>query len=127
MKLKKFRITRIILNPKFLKIEFIDNGCGISKNDMNNIFIPFFNTKEKGSGLGLAVSQKIIHEHGGFIDISSVKKLGYFLDFIKYNQRFFSTFKNSDSIVFEPYPFLRIIKRIIFIGLIFNRRDNIFT
>ena len=76
MKLKKFRITRIILNPKFLKIEFIDNGCGISKNDMNNIFVPFFTTKEKGSGLGLAVSQKIIHEHGGFIDISSVKSRG---------------------------------------------------
>ena len=63
-------------NPKFLKIEFIDNGCGISKNDMNNIFVPFFTTKEKGSGLGLAVSQKIMHEHGGFIDISSVKNRG---------------------------------------------------
>ncbi|MHB1545921.1 MAG: two-component system sensor histidine kinase NtrB [bacterium] len=63
-------------NPKFIKIEFIDNGCGISKNDMKNIFVPFFTTKEKGSGLGLAVSQKIIHEHGGFIDISSVKNRG---------------------------------------------------
>ena len=63
-------------NPKFIKIDFIDNGCGISKNDMNNIFVPFFTTKEKGSGLGLAVSQKIMHEHGGFIDISSVKNRG---------------------------------------------------
>jgi two-component system nitrogen regulation sensor histidine kinase GlnL len=63
-------------NPKFIKIEFIDNGCGISKSDINNIFVPFFTTKEKGSGLGLAVSQKIIHEHGGFIDISSVKNRG---------------------------------------------------
>ena len=63
-------------NPKFIKIDFIDNGCGISKNNMNNIFVPFFTTKEKGSGLGLAVSQKIMHEHGGFIDISSVKNRG---------------------------------------------------
>ncbi len=63
-------------NPKFIKIDFIDNGCGISKNDMKNIFVPFFTTKEKGSGLGLAVSQKIIHEHGGFIDVSSVKNRG---------------------------------------------------
>ena len=63
-------------NPKFIKIEFIDDGCGISKNDMNNIFVPFFTTKEKGTGLGLAVSQKIMHEHGGFIDISSAKNRG---------------------------------------------------
>jgi two-component system nitrogen regulation sensor histidine kinase GlnL len=63
-------------NPKFIKIEFIDNGCGISKSDMNNIFVPFFTTKEKGTGLGLAVSQKIMHEHGGFIDISSAKNRG---------------------------------------------------
>jgi signal transduction histidine kinase len=63
-------------NPKFIKIEFIDNGCGISKSDMNNMFVPFFTTKEKGTGLGLAVSQKIMHEHGGFIDISSAKNRG---------------------------------------------------
>ena len=63
-------------NPKFIKIEFIDDGCGISKSDMNNIFVPFFTTKEKGTGLGLAVSQKIMHEHGGFIDISSAKNRG---------------------------------------------------
>lgn len=63
-------------NPKFIKIEFADNGCGINKNDISNLFAPFFTTKEKGSGLGLAVSQKIIHEHGGFINISSVKNRG---------------------------------------------------
>ncbi len=78
-------------NPKFLKIEFIDNGCGISKNDMNNIFVPFFTTKEKGGGLGLAVSQKIIYEHGGFIDISSVKNRGtdvsVYIPIEQYSQR----------------------------------------
>jgi two-component system nitrogen regulation sensor histidine kinase GlnL len=63
-------------NPKFLKIEFADNGCGISKSDIDNIFVPFYTTKENGSGLGLAVSRKIIHEHGGFIDISSAKNRG---------------------------------------------------
>ncbi len=63
-------------SPKFLKIEFIDNGCGIGKNDMKNLFVPFFTTKETGSGLGLAVSQKIIYEHNGFINIDSVKNRG---------------------------------------------------
>ena len=63
-------------SPKFLKIEFIDNGCGIGKKDMKNLFVPFFTTKEKGSGLGLAISQKIIYEHNGFINIDSVKNHG---------------------------------------------------
>ncbi len=63
-------------SPKFLKIEFTDNGCGISKKDIKNLFVPFFTTKEKGSGLGLAISQKIIYEHNGFINIDSVKNHG---------------------------------------------------
>lgn len=63
-------------SPKFLKIEFIDNGCGISKKDIRNLFVPFFTTKEKGSGLGLAISQKIIYEHSGFITIDSIKNRG---------------------------------------------------
>jgi len=63
-------------SPKFLKIEFIDNGCGISKKDIKNLFVPFFTTKEKGSGLGLAISQKIIYEHNGFITVDSIKNRG---------------------------------------------------
>lgn len=63
-------------SPKFIKIEFTDNGCGISKKDMENISAPFFTTKEKGSGLGLAISQKIIYEHNGFITIDSIKNHG---------------------------------------------------
>lgn len=63
-------------NPKLIKIDFSDNGCGIGKADMKNIFMPFFTTKENGSGLGLAVSRKIIMEHGGFIDMESAKNKG---------------------------------------------------
>lgn len=63
-------------SPKFLKIEFIDNGCGIGKKDMENLFVPFFTTKEGGSGLGLAISQKIIYEHNGFITLDSIKNHG---------------------------------------------------
>ncbi|MBI5875724.1 MAG: PAS domain-containing sensor histidine kinase, partial [Deltaproteobacteria bacterium] len=57
-------------------IEIKDNGCGISKHDMEKLFTPFFTTKAKGSGLGLALSFRIIKEHGGFFRIESDKGKG---------------------------------------------------
>ena len=48
-----------------------DTGSGINKNDLKDIFKPFFTTKERGVGLGLAICQKIIKEHGGSISVQS--------------------------------------------------------
>jgi len=48
-----------------------DTGQGISKKELQDIFKPFFTTKERGVGLGLAISQKIIREHGGSIRVKS--------------------------------------------------------
>jgi len=48
-----------------------DTGCGISEPDLKRIFSPFFTTKEKGSGLGLAVAAKIVEGHLGTIDAHS--------------------------------------------------------
>jgi signal transduction histidine kinase len=44
---------------------------GISKSDIDNIFYPFFTTKETGTGLGLSIAQKIAEEHGGKIAVES--------------------------------------------------------
>jgi PAS domain S-box-containing protein len=52
-------------------IEFIDTGCGIKDEDIKNIFNPFFTTKPQGTGLGLAVTHKIIQEHNGKIKVES--------------------------------------------------------
>lgn len=54
-------------------IMFTDSGGGISENIMKNIFDPFFTTKPstQGTGLGLALCQKIILEHGGDIYVES--------------------------------------------------------
>jgi PAS domain S-box-containing protein len=53
-------------------IELLDNGCGIKPEDLKNIFNPFFTTKPQGTGLGLAVTHKIIQEHGGKVRVESV-------------------------------------------------------
>jgi signal transduction histidine kinase len=52
-------------------IELVDTGCGIQEEDMKNIFNPFFTTKTQGTGLGLAVTHKIIQEHDGKIKVES--------------------------------------------------------
>ena len=46
-------------------IQVRDNGPGISPADLRRIFIPFFTTKAKGHGIGLALTHRIITQHGG--------------------------------------------------------------
>ena len=48
-----------------------DNGPGIPQEKIVKLFDPFFTTKEKGAGLGLAIVQKIISDHGARIEIRS--------------------------------------------------------
>jgi signal transduction histidine kinase len=48
-----------------------DNGCGIPADKVDRIFNPFFTTKEKGTGLGMAISRKIVEAHEGAIDVVS--------------------------------------------------------
>lgn len=58
-------------------IEVKDNGCGIDKDHRQRLFGKFFTTKGlEGTGLGLLMTQKIIHEHGGNISVLSKKGEG---------------------------------------------------
>ena len=57
-------------------VEIEDSGSGISLENMNRIFNPFFTTKEKGSGLGLSIVKKIVEGHGGSIRIESAEGKG---------------------------------------------------
>lgn len=57
--------------PNEIEIDIRDTGCGIPEDIRQKIFLPFYTTKEKGVGLGLAIVQKIIVSHGGSIEVES--------------------------------------------------------
>ena len=50
-----------------------DVGPGMSSNVLQQIFIPFFTTKDRGTGLGLALCQRIVQHHGGLIEVRSLQ------------------------------------------------------
>jgi signal transduction histidine kinase len=52
-------------------IRITDEGEGFPKSIKDQIFDPFFTTKEEGTGLGLNIAFNIIHEHGGWLDVTS--------------------------------------------------------
>ena len=65
-----------ITKGKYVVIEIKDEGNGISKENMEKIFKPYFTTKDNGTGLGLAASYSIIKKHGGFMYVESEELVG---------------------------------------------------
>ncbi len=70
------QVVRIVANTSReanghweLKVE--DQGCGISPELMEKIFLPFFTTKRDGNGIGLGLVRAIIHQHGGELSVTS--------------------------------------------------------
>jgi signal transduction histidine kinase len=59
-----------------LEILFTDNGKGIKKEHLSQIFNPFFTTRSRGTGLGLSICKKIIEAHKGSIEVESEEKEG---------------------------------------------------
>lgn len=54
-----------------VKIEVIDNGSGVIQEALQHIFVPFYSTKKKGSGIGLSLSRQIMQMHNGSITVES--------------------------------------------------------
>ena len=64
------------LDEGHVNLTFSDHGIGISPDDIGKIFQPYFTTKDVGIGLGLAITERIIKEHGGGIQIESTVGTG---------------------------------------------------
>lgn len=59
-----------------LVIRIRDNGAGMDKETLKNIFIPFYTKKSSGTGLGMAIAKKVVEGHNGEIDIKSWEGMG---------------------------------------------------
>jgi signal transduction histidine kinase len=59
-----------------VRIAVTDNGPGVPAADRDKLFMPYYSTKGRGSGLGLAIVRRIVVEHGGGIEVSSVVPSG---------------------------------------------------
>jgi two-component system nitrogen regulation sensor histidine kinase GlnL len=65
-----------LTHPPRVMIEVRDNGPGITPDDLERIFSPFFTTKPQGTGLGLAIVRKVVDAHDGHIDAVSAPGRG---------------------------------------------------
>jgi len=67
---------RAFLDKNSLILIVNDNGCGMTKDDLNSIATPFYTTKQNGTGLGICLSREIIEAHEGKIIYDSVRDKG---------------------------------------------------
>src|SRR5205823_14468549 len=56
---------------RYVRVSIADKGIGIPKEHLSRIFDPYFSTKQRGSGLGLATTYSIVKNHGGFLVVES--------------------------------------------------------
>lgn len=69
-----------LMKDGMVRVRFVDDGCGIPPERIAKLGEPFYTTKEKGTGLGLMVSYKIINEHQGQIFVTSELQVGTTVD-----------------------------------------------
>lgn len=69
--LSDYRLSQNERRSRMVAIEISDDGPGISAEDLENIWTPFFSTKSGGTGLGLTICHKIVSEHRGMIKAES--------------------------------------------------------
>lgn len=73
---QKIRVVLDVKESQYVSVKVEDNGCGISEERMKHLGEPFYSSKEKGTGLGLTVSYRILESHKGRIQFESKKNEG---------------------------------------------------
>jgi len=64
-------ILSIAIEGNDAVVDVIDTGMGIPADSIDKIFHAYYSTKKGGTGLGLAMAQRIVHEHGGRLTVNS--------------------------------------------------------
>jgi PAS domain S-box-containing protein len=67
---------RTSYGARWVAVSVIDAGIGMKKEQLSRVFEPFYTTKASGTGLGLAIAHRIVQDHGGSIQISSMPGIG---------------------------------------------------
>lgn len=76
IKIKSQFVTDFILKrpgkkQQIICVQIKDDGCGMSEEQIKNIFTPYYSTKNKGTGLGLAIVNQLVELHGGSVTVKS--------------------------------------------------------
>jgi signal transduction histidine kinase len=74
--LKRLYIATQAAGPDTIELTVTDTGCGISPEDKDRLFLPYFSTKGRGTGLGLAIVSRILTEHGATIHVEDNQPQG---------------------------------------------------
>jgi signal transduction histidine kinase len=68
--------TRLDKDSGHVQFRVVDNGSGIAAADLERIFEYYYTTKDTGTGLGLSIAQRIVHQHGGLLEVESAAGSG---------------------------------------------------
>ena len=74
---REIRVSTTLLDTHdAVEIEVSDTGAGVSAEDKEKLFLPYFSTKARGTGLGLAIVAQIVEEHGGTVRVEANQPVG---------------------------------------------------
>ena len=63
-------------NSEGMRLEVSDSGKGLTREECERLFTPYYTTKQHGTGLGLAIVQSVVSDHGGKISVESEPERG---------------------------------------------------
>ncbi len=73
---RRLLVATRLSSPDGVELLVADTGCGISADDKEKLFLPYFSTKGRGTGLGLAIVSHILSEHGARIRVEDNRPTG---------------------------------------------------
>jgi two-component system, NtrC family, nitrogen regulation sensor histidine kinase NtrY len=74
--LKRISVSTSLLAGNRLELSIADTGCGVSDDDKEKLFVPYYSTKGRGSGLGLAIVNHILEDHHATIRVEDNQTVG---------------------------------------------------